>query len=157
MKIYKKISLALFLASITFMAAAQSEQEPASLKEAKKAIAVSNATYFAAFAKNDGSIVNFYAEDACLLPPNSPFLCGPAEILKFFKFGYDKIGLRDGKFITKKVYGDGHKFVTEEGLWQAIDGKGKIVDDGKYLVLWKKTKKGWKMYRDSFSSNRPQK
>jgi ketosteroid isomerase-like protein len=157
MKIYKKISLAFFSVFITFMANAQSAQETASLKEAKKAIAASNATYFIAFAKNDGSIVNYYAKDACLLPPNSPFLCGPAEILKFFKFGYDKIGLRDGKFITKKVYGDGREYITEEGLWQAINGKGKIVDDGKYLVLWKKTKKGWKMFRDSFNSNRAQK
>jgi ketosteroid isomerase-like protein len=29
-----------------------------------------------------------------------------------------------------------------------------MFDDGKFLVLWKKTDKGWKMYRDSFSSNR---
>jgi ketosteroid isomerase-like protein len=28
------------------------------------------------------------------------------------------------------------------------------MDEGKYLVLWKKTAKGWKMFRDSFSSNR---
>jgi hypothetical protein len=44
--------------------------------------------------------------------------------------------------------------VTEEGLWQSFNAKGELFDDGKFLVLWKKTSKGWKMYRDSFSSNR---
>jgi hypothetical protein len=64
------------------------------------------------------------------------------------------MGLRSGKLITTAVYGDGSKFVTEEGLWKSFDASGNLFDDGKYLVLWKKTKNGWKMFRDSFSSNR---
>jgi ketosteroid isomerase-like protein len=47
--------------------------------------------------------------------------------------------------------------VTEEGLWQSFNAKGELFDDGKFLVLWKKTKNGWKMFRDSFSSNHPSK
>jgi ketosteroid isomerase-like protein len=37
---------------------------------------------------------------------------------------------------------------------ESRDAQNTLVDDGKYLVLWKKTDKGWKMFRDSFSSNR---
>jgi ketosteroid isomerase-like protein len=51
------------------------------------------------------------------------------------------------------VYGDGKEYVTEEGFWQSFNAKGELFDDGKFLVLWKKTKNGWKMFRDSFSSN----
>jgi hypothetical protein len=54
------------------------------------------------------------------------------------------------------VYGDGAEFITEEGLWQIFDANGNLFDDGKFLVLWKKTGNGWKMFRDSFSSNREQ-
>lgn len=153
MKNYKKALLILLLPLMPFITNAQSSP----LQEAKKAIAASNATYFIAITKNDGSILNHYADDACLLPPNSTAICDHAGIAKFFKDGYEKYGLKGGKFITKNIYGDGREYVTEEGLWQSFDAHGKVFDDGKFLVLWKKTKNGWKMYRDSFSSNRAQK
>lgn len=131
---------------------AQSENK--ALEEAKKAIAANNAIYFEAFAKNDSSIfINSYAKDACIMAPNSPALCGPDAAIKFFKRAYDKIKLRNGRFITTAVYGDGKEFVTEEGLWQSFYASGTMFDNGKYLVLWKKTPEGWKMFRDSFSSN----
>jgi ketosteroid isomerase-like protein len=127
------------------------------LAEAKAAIAESNAIYFTAFERHDASIfVDRYADDACIMMPNAPQLCGANEVANFFKAAYDQFGLRGGKFITTAVYGDGNDYVTEEGLWQSLNEKGELIDDGKFLVLWKKTSKGWKMYRDSFSSNRQQ-
>ena len=124
------------------------------LQEAQKAIEASNAVYFESFARNDSSIfIERYAPDACIMAPNGEAMCGPEAALKFFRLAYDEIGLRNGKFITTAVYGEGKEFVTEEGLWQSFDASGKMFDDGKFLVLWKKTPKGWKMFRDSFSSN----
>ncbi len=124
------------------------------LEEAKKAIAGSNVIYFDSFAKNDSSIfINRYAKNACILAPNAPAMCGREAAAKFFKSAYHEYGLRNGKFITTAVYGDGKEYVTEEGLWQSFDASGKLFDDGKFLVLWKKTSEGWKMFRDSFSSN----
>ncbi|MCD0470443.1 DUF4440 domain-containing protein [Flavobacterium sp. JAS] len=125
------------------------------LEEAKKAIAESNAIYFESFVKNDSSIfINRYAKDACIMAPNAVQMCGPEAAAKFFRAAYDSYGMRNGKFITTAVYGDGVEFVTEEGLWQSFNAKGELFDDGKFLVLWKKTPEGWKMFRDSFSSNR---
>jgi ketosteroid isomerase-like protein len=127
------------------------------LKEVKAAIAESNAIYFQSFEKNDPTIfVNRYADDACIMAPFAPQSCGAKNIEDFFRAAYDVYGLRNGKFITTAVYGDGREYVTEEGLWQSYNDKGELFDDGKFLVLWKKTGKGWKMYRDSFSSNRKQ-
>lgn len=124
------------------------------LADAKAAIAESNAVYFQSFAKGDSSIfIERYAEDCCIMGPNAPAMCGADAPLTFFKSAYQDYGLRNGKFITTAVYGNGDNFVTEEGLWQSFDASGKMFDDGKFLVLWKKTPKGWKMYRDSFSSN----
>jgi ketosteroid isomerase-like protein len=138
------------LASLT--AAGQPETY---LAEAKKAIAESNSIYFQAFVKGDPSIfVNRYADDCCIMPPDSPALCGPDAALTFYKIAYDQLKLRDGKFITIQVYGAGQDYVVEEGLWQSFDANHVMMDDGKFLVLWKKTPKGWKMFRDSFSSNR---
>ena len=136
-------------------AQASKSAKPNSLEDVKNAIAASNAIYFDSFAKNDSSIfINRYAKDACILAPDTPALCGYEAIAQFFKVAYRDIGLRNGKFITTAVYGDAKEYVTEEGQWQSFDSNGRLFDDGKFLVLWKKTPDGWKMYRDSFSSNR---
>lgn len=142
-----------FLLTIVTQTAAFA-QKKSGFEDAKKAIAESNALYFTSFQKNDPSIfVNRYAKDACIMAPDSPMACGRDAVADFFKTAYNDYGLRNGKFITTAVYGDGVEFVTEEGLWQSMDASGKVFDDGKFLVLWKKTDEGWKMYRDSFSSN----
>jgi len=132
-----------------------SKKETDNLDEAKKAIQASNAIYFNSFKNNDPSIfIDRYADDASILLPNAPQIYGKEGAAKFFRKAYDEYGLRGGKFITTAVYGDGVEYVTEEGLWQSLNSKGELMDDGKFLVLWKKTPKGWKMFRDSFSSNR---
>jgi ketosteroid isomerase-like protein len=127
----------------------------ANLEEAKKEIAASNKIYFQAFAKGDSALfIARYAKDCWIMPPNAPALCGEDAPLEFFKTAYTKFGLRNGKFITIDVFGDGGEFVTEEGFWQSFDAYNKLFDNGKFLVLWKKTPDGWKMFRDSFSSDR---
>ncbi|MCQ6960696.1 YybH family protein [Mucilaginibacter aquariorum] len=125
------------------------------LQEAKKAIAASNAIYFQSFAKNDSAIfVDRYAENCLIMLPNAPAMKGHKGALEFFGVAYNNIGLRDGKFTTTEVYGLGNGYVVEEGFWQSFDKNNKLFDNGKFLVLWKKTAKGWKMFRDSFSSDR---
>jgi ketosteroid isomerase-like protein len=129
-------------------------EDEANLEEAKKAIAESNDIYFQAFVKGDSSIfIDRYAEDCCIMAPGAPALCGSEAAVTFYRIAYNEIGLRNGKFITKQVYGDGKNFVVEEGLWQSFDADNVMTDNGKFLVLWKKTSKGWKMFRDSFSSD----
>ena len=152
-KNYFWIGLVLLLSACGLTARPGADHE---LEEAKKAIAESNGIYFTAFVRNDSSIfMARYADDACIMAPFAPSACGPVEAAKFFRASYDHYGMRNGKFITTAVYGLGNGYVTEEGLWQSFDSSGALFDNGKFLVLWKKTAKGWKMFRDSFSSNQP--
>lgn len=133
---------------------AQKLKDNPDLAAAKKAIAASNAIYFHSFAKNDSAIfIDRYAEDCLILVPNAPAMKGHKGALEFFKMAYRKIGLRNGKFITTDVFGDGKEYVAEQGIWQSFNAAGEMFDNGKFLVLWKKTPKGWKMFRDSFSSD----
>lgn len=142
---------------VMFMLYCNLTRAQSGLEEAKKAIAASNSIYFQSFVKNAPSIfINRYADDCKIMAPNAQPFNGAAGAAKFFKAGYET-GLRDGKFITTAIYGDGENFVTEEGQWQSFDAHHKLTDNGKFLVLWKKTSKGWKMFRDSFSSNRSKK
>ena len=129
-------------------------ETPSELEQAKKAITESNNIYFHSFVKNDPeTFIDRYAEDCLIMAPNAPAIKGHQGAAAFFRTAYDKIGLRNGKFITVAVYGCGDGYVTEEGLWQSFDKDSRMFDNGKFLVLWKKTPKGWKMFRDSFSSD----
>jgi ketosteroid isomerase-like protein len=144
-----------FLMLMAFSVSAQPKPDGDKLAEVKEAIAESNAIYFQSFVKNDPSIfADRYADDACIMAPFAEQVCGRENAIKFFNEAYIKDGLRNGKFFTTAVYGDGKEYVTEEGIYQSFDKNGELLDEGKFLVLWKKTNKGWKMYRDSFSSNR---
>ncbi|WP_315818997.1 hypothetical protein [Paraflavitalea speifideaquila] len=87
------------------------------MEEARKAIIASNAIYSDLANKGDGSILTRYTEDACLLPPNAPTVCGRDNILNFFKNG-PKV---HSKFIIQHIYGDGNDFVTEESNYELYD------------------------------------
>lgn len=143
-----------FILALSAYAGYSQQKDNPDLAAAKKAIAASNAIYFQAFVKGDSSIfINRYAKDCWIMAPNLPAMHGRNAPLAFFRKAYHDIGLRNGKFITADVFGDGKEYVTEVGIWQSFDAKGKMFDNGKFLVLWKKTKDGWKMFRDSFSSD----
>jgi ketosteroid isomerase-like protein len=142
------------LSFLFFRCAAQQAINPG-LEEAKKAIAVSNEMFFQAFVKGDSSLfIDRYARDCWIMPPNTRALCGIDAALEFFRTAYNTFGVRNGKFITIDVFGDGVEFVTEVGFWQLFGADNRPLDDGKFVVLWKKTPDGWKMFRDSFSSDR---
>jgi ketosteroid isomerase-like protein len=140
------LSLSFLAAACTIHAQSKKDQQ---LEEARKAILASNAIFSDLASKNDGSILTRYTADACLLPPNSAPICGRDNILNFFKGG-PKI---QSIFTIQNIYGEGDDFVTEESYYELFDGNNNKLDDGKVIVIWKKTKDGWKMHRDMFSSN----
>lgn len=141
------------LSFISFHGLAQ-QLSKAYLEEAKEEIAASNELFFQAFVKNDSSIfIDRYTKDCWIMPPNTQALCGIDAPLDFFKTAYNKFGVRNGKFITIDVFGDGIEYVTEVGFWQLFGANNKPLDNGKFLVLWKNSANGWKMFRDSFSSD----
>jgi ketosteroid isomerase-like protein len=129
-------------------------QEPSGVA---RSIAESHRLYFQAFVCGDSSLfIDRYASDCWIMPPNSSALCGEGAPLEFFREAYYLRGVRGGRFITTDIYGDGDSYVTEAGFFQLFDAGGAMIDNGKFLVLWKKAPAGWKMFRDSFSSDRDQ-
>ena len=125
----------------------------AELLTAKKAIGKINDLYFNLFSKSDAAIVDLYTDDASLLVPNGPAVRGKKALEKDFKDTFADGKVKGVKFHTENVYGDGKEYLAEEGTWQVFEQGGALLDDGKYLKLWKKTKAGWKIFRDCFNSN----
>jgi ketosteroid isomerase-like protein len=125
------------------------------LDSIKAAIVSSNQLFADAFVKGDSTLlIDRYASDGCLLPADMHTLCGHQAIATFYRGAYDEMGVRNVKLNTTEVYGEG-EYVTEEGTYEIFAAENKFLDKGKFLVLWKKTDTGWKMYRDIFNSDNP--
>lgn len=125
--------------------------------EVKSALQKVNWGYGQAFVKADSSLfLNSYTDDACILPANSPAICGKAGQLTFFRFAY-RSGVRNILFKTIGIYGLTNEYVTEQGAYEMFGANNVSLGKGKYLVLWKKGKDGWRMYRDMFNGNSPAK
>nr|WP_294945439.1 hypothetical protein [uncultured Mucilaginibacter sp.] len=120
----------------------------------KEEIGKTNAVYFNLFAKSDLSIVNLYTDDARLLAPNMLPISGRRALLKDFEDTFAAGKVKGVKFQTSNIYGDGKEYVAEEGTWQVFEPGGKLLDNGHYLKLWRFTKSGWKIFRDSFNSSK---
>lgn len=148
-RLFNCVPAALVLAVASLSSPAQASD----LEEARSAIAASNALYWQSYVRNEPRLfTERYAEDACILAPGKPAMCDKEAPARFFEETY-RNGTRGGEFITQEVFGAEGGFVAEVGLIRAYDKAGKQTADGKYLVLWKKTPDGWKMFRDAFSSN----
>ncbi|MBN9383258.1 MAG: nuclear transport factor 2 family protein [Chitinophagaceae bacterium] len=116
-----------------------------------RAITQVNKQYGEAFEKNDSSLfLDSYAPDACILAPNAPALCGEKGLQAFYKAAY-KTGIRNIVFTTLNWYGYDRQFVTEQGTYQQFDVNNNPLGKGKYLVVWQRSAKGWKMLRDMFN------
>jgi uncharacterized protein (TIGR02246 family) len=119
---------------------------------AKAGIEAGNRKFEEAVAKGDAAaIAKLYAEDAEVLPPDSPPKKGREAIQKEFAgmiVAFKKITLR-----THEVYPMGN-FALEVGSWKLEDASGK-GPEGKDMVLWKKSGSTWQLYRDMWSDNAP--
>lgn len=124
-----------------------------SMATVKNEIKKTNSLYFELFKKKDLAIVSLYADNGFLLPPNAQAVKGKAALIKDFTGAYADTNIQSVKFTTIDIYGDGSDYITEEGLWQGLNAEGVVTDQGNYIKLWKKTGKGWKIFRDIFSSD----
>lgn len=124
------------------------------LDSAKAAIAASNAIFGSCWATNDSAaFVARYSSDACINPPNAPQMCGSQAIGAFYRGGY-AMGIRKIQLTTKEV-SSADPYVIETGEFQVEADKGLVLDNGKFIVVWKKENGQWKMFKDIWNSNNP--
>ncbi len=121
----------------------------------KAAVAASNQLYGESFAKGDSAMfLDRYTSDAVLLAPNMPAMGGTAGLGGFYNAARTQMGVKGITLTTTDVFGGGD-YATEQGTYELLGADNKAMDKGKFLVLWKKTDAGWKMYRDCFNSDNP--
>ena len=93
-----------------------------------------------------------YSSDAIVMPSNSEPVKGN-DILSFWG-GALRMGVKDLKLDITDISGGGDMY-AETGNLELFGAGNKLLDKGKYVVVWKKENGNWKMYRDIWNSNLP--
>ena len=127
---------------------------PARAEGARSAIEAANVRFSAAFAQRDSAgVAALYTADGQLLPAASDTIRGTAAIQKFWQGALDS-GIAAITLTTVEVFEQGVT-ATEVGQYELRDKAGKVLDHGKYIVVWRQESGKWKLLRDMFSTSVP--
>lgn len=98
--------------------------------------------------KNADGVAALYADDAIVMPPDTPAVAGKAAIKGYFD---DDIGNHWAKLSVKaeasEVSGD---WGWRSGTWSAVDSPGV---SGKYIEVWHRSAGAWKLHRDIWNAD----
>jgi ketosteroid isomerase-like protein len=120
----------------------------------RTSIEAANAQFSAAAAKGDGeALAALYSTDGQLMPAGSAPIRGTEAIQKFWQGALDS-GIATVGLKTIDVFGRAPT-ATEVGEYELRDKAGKVLDHGKYIVIWRHDGGTWKLLRDMFSTNVP--
>jgi len=123
------------------------------LSTAKAEIEAANKQFMTFLAAADSiGIGNLYTQDAKIMMPGAPSISGIENITSTIS-GMIKSGISNADLRTIEVWGT-EDLITEEGEYSLFAGETE-VDQGKYLVLWKKEDGNWKLFRDILNSDLP--
>jgi uncharacterized protein (TIGR02246 family) len=117
-------------------------------------IATANEKFMATFKARDAAgMASLYTKDGQLMPPNSDFLTSHEAIQGFWQAVMD-MGVEEAKMEIVEVEDLGDRAI-EVSTFALYGPGGQVLDEGKYIVIWKQEDGQWKMYRDIFNSSRP--
>lgn len=122
-------------------------------KDISAEIKAANKNLSACLAAGDiAGVAGCYTKTAILMPSNSPGLKGKA-IAAFWQ-GAVESGVKSVTLRTISVDDQG-RTANEYGIATLKGARGKILDTAKYVVVWKREGKNWKLHWDIFNSNNP--
>ena len=123
------------------------------LTAARSAIDAANAKFMDGIKRGDSTaIAALYANDAWALPPNMEPVKGSA--IAGLWGAVIRMGIKDAKFMTDEVTGNG-EILAETAHYEMYGADNKLLDKGKYVVVWKPVNGEWKLYRDIWNSSMP--
>lgn len=132
---------------------AEKQETVFDLAAAKTAIEAENTKFMEAFKKGDSAAVaSNYAQDALVMPPNAEPVAKSGNAALWGSF--IRMGVKDVKLVTDDIAGNA-EIIAETGRYEIYAAENKLLDKGKYVVVWKPENGAWKMYRDIFNTNMP--
>lgn len=158
-KIKNQMTLLVSITALFFVASSCSPSQNENkavfdLTHAKKEIEAANQNFMMLMSNGDSvGLADCYTVDAKMMGPNAPAVIGKknikTEIASFIGAGIAKVELK-----AIDVWGTA-EMLTEEGELTMFTKDGQQIEQGKYLVIWKREDNKWKIFRDMFSSDLP--
>jgi uncharacterized protein (TIGR02246 family) len=128
-----------------------SPQEDSS--QISEGISKTNEAFMSAMANGDAAgVAAQYTDDAQLFPANADLVTGKQEIQKAMQ-GFIDSGVTGLNLESTEIKGIGEMAFEVGKYTLSVDEQ--VVDNGKYIVIWKKDGEQWKLHRDIFNSNMP--
>lgn len=139
-----------------FAAAALGQPERKDGSNATSSIRAANQEFMASLAKGDAAaLAGMYTNDAQVMPANAEVIRGREGIQKYWQGAIDS-GIKGLKLETLEVHGGANSDTAAEvGKYSVTAGGEKVIEVGKFIVIWKREDGKWRLHRDMFSSDRP--
>ena len=120
----------------------------------RDAIAAANKQFMAAFDGGDAAgVASLYTQGSQLLPPNADVMAGRGAIQAFWQGAMD-MGIKSAQMEIDEVEAHGDTAIEVSTYTLRGEG-GQALDQGKYIVIWKREDGQWKLHRDIFNSSLP--
>lgn len=124
------------------------------LTDFHEAIVAADEIFMATYSRGDvAGMASLHTERCQVMPPNSNSLTGKPAIQSLFQTFMD-MGIKIIKLKTVEVEGYGET-AFEVGKYTLEGERGQVLDQGKYIVIWKQEAGQWKLHRDIFNSSLP--
>jgi uncharacterized protein (TIGR02246 family) len=104
------------------------------------------------FANGDAQgMAALYTSDGMVLPPGAGVQKGSNAIQNFWQMVMD-MGIKGAHLETLEVEQEGETAI-EVGQYELSGAEGQRMDQGKYIVIWKKQVGQWKLHKDIWNTN----
>jgi uncharacterized protein (TIGR02246 family) len=143
--------LALLIALPLLLSVGSATAPPSDIREV---IEEGNQQWSIAFSTGDSAaLAAMYTPNAQLFPMHSEVVSGREAIQQFWQ-GVMASGVKGATLTTLEVDEQGET-AYEVGQYE-LRGEGhKVLDHGKYVVVWKRTQGQWRLHRDIWNSTLP--
>jgi ketosteroid isomerase-like protein len=141
--------------SLLLLLACSKPAPPApSADEVRGAIEAQNRAFGEAVHAGDTAVIGaLYSTDGAVLPPNATRVTGRAAVSEFWANALTA-DIASAVLTTEEVFYAGGDTATEIGSAVLSAKDGSVVDEGKYIVVWKQEGGAWRLHRDIWNSNR---
>src|SRR5262245_18465634 len=142
----------LAIISAVVLAVGFSASNLAAQQDVRSAIEEGNKQFSAALGRGDGKALGtMYTATAQAFPPNSEIVSGSEAIGRFWQGAIDA-GVKGLELTTLDVEAQGD-MACEVGKYTLTGDAGKLLDQGKYVVVWKREAGKWKLHRDIWNTS----
>ena len=118
----------------------------------RDAVVDANEDWMNAVRRGDAAgLATLYAEDGQLLAPGGEFLRGRREIQAYWQSRMDA-NVREAELEMLDVEDHG-QLALAHTRYTMRDEHGRVVDTGRYALLWERVNGHWELYRDILNSS----